>query len=84
MSSIQNVNRRYLWGGVLGIATLCAIFLGINAARAKSAIKPPSGLWALGQPVTMPSFNLPTVAGGMLDSASLQGKVVIVRFWATW
>jgi peroxiredoxin len=32
----------------------------------------------------MPSFNLPGVDGTHVDSATLQGKVVVVRFWATW
>jgi len=32
----------------------------------------------------MPSFQLPTTNGDTLDSANLAGRVVIVRFWATW
>jgi peroxiredoxin len=32
----------------------------------------------------MPAFQLPAVDGSTLSSADLRGKVVIVRFWATW
>jgi peroxiredoxin len=37
------------------------------------------------KPVTpMPTFNLPSVHGKTFDSSTLRGKVVVVRFWATW
>ncbi len=71
-------------GFLLGMVTLYVLLAGVSAAETKSVIAPPSGLRALEQPVTMPSFNLPSVTGDTLDSATLQGKVVIVRFWATW
>lgn len=31
-----------------------------------------------------PDFTLPTLAGDELTLSSLQGKVVILNFWATW
>jgi cytochrome oxidase Cu insertion factor (SCO1/SenC/PrrC family) len=31
-----------------------------------------------------PTFSLPDHQGGAIDSAALRGKVVVVRFWATW
>jgi cytochrome oxidase Cu insertion factor (SCO1/SenC/PrrC family) len=45
---------------------------------------PPAGLIAVGSAVPMPAFQLPAVDGSTLSSADLRGKVVIVRFWATW
>lgn len=44
----------------------------------------PAGLSAPAQPTVMPAFELPTTAGKPLDSASLQGQVVVIRFWAAW
>jgi peroxiredoxin len=32
----------------------------------------------------MPDFNLPDVGDAMVRAADLQGKVIMVRFWATW
>jgi peroxiredoxin len=32
----------------------------------------------------MPVFELPDANGETVRSAELQGKVVVVRFWATW
>jgi hypothetical protein len=60
------------------------IWGGLSMAHAETAPPPPSGLYVLEQPVAMPSFNLPSTHGGTLDSSVLKGKVVIVRFWASW
>ena len=37
-----------------------------------------------GQQAPAPAFILPDHHGNPMDSADLQGKVVVVRFWATW
>ena len=57
---------------------------GFSMAHAEPAPTPPNGLTALAQPAAMPSFQLTATNGDTLDSASLAGQVVIVRFWATW
>jgi cytochrome oxidase Cu insertion factor (SCO1/SenC/PrrC family) len=36
------------------------------------------------QPTKLPDFELPNVNGGTLKSADMKGKVIIIRFWATW
>jgi peroxiredoxin len=38
----------------------------------------------LATPVQAPALALPTLKGGRLDLAELQGKGVLVNFWATW
>jgi thiol-disulfide isomerase/thioredoxin len=35
-------------------------------------------------PRTAPSYAYPSLAGDLLSSDSLRGKVVLVNFWATW
>jgi cytochrome oxidase Cu insertion factor (SCO1/SenC/PrrC family) len=55
---------------------------GISWAGQPSTL--PAGLSPLGTPAVMPSFHLSRVDGARFDSAQLQGKVVVVRFWATW
>lgn len=44
----------------------------------------PPGLAAPASATAMPTFELPDPQGEALRSATLQGKVVVVRFWATW
>jgi peroxiredoxin len=42
------------------------------------------GLAEIKPATPMPAFRLPGLSGTMFDSSALQGKVVVVRFWATW
>ena len=44
----------------------------------------PTNLAAVAQPAPMPPFELSTPKGTLMRSADLQGKVVVIRFWATW
>ena len=65
-----------LLGGLLTLPPL-----GLPAAEPPH---PPEGLAAPGQPTSMPAFELPAPNGETVRSADLQGKVVVVRFWASW
>jgi peroxiredoxin len=42
------------------------------------------GLAEIKPAAPMPVFHLPGLSGTTFDSSALQGKVVVVRFWATW
>jgi hypothetical protein len=44
----------------------------------------PEGLSAPAQPAPMPEFSVSDLSGATLRSADLRGKVVAIRFWATW
>jgi hypothetical protein len=44
----------------------------------------PPGLAASGQPTPIPEFSAPGPNGTTMRSADLLGKVVVIRFWATW
>jgi cytochrome oxidase Cu insertion factor (SCO1/SenC/PrrC family) len=65
-----------LLGGLLTLPPL-----GLRAAEQPP---PPEGLATPVQPTSMPAFELPDPNGETVRSADLQGKVVVVRFWATW
>jgi peroxiredoxin len=34
--------------------------------------------------MSLPAFELPDANGTPIRSADLQGKVMVVRFWASW
>ncbi len=36
------------------------------------------------QPAKMPAFEFANLQGGALKSSEIKGKVLIIRFWATW
>ena len=55
--------------------------LGLHAAEQPN---PPEGLATPSPSTSMPVFELPDANGETVRSAALQGKVVVVRFWATW
>ena len=55
--------------------------LGLHAAEQSN---PPEGLATPSPSTSMPVFELPDANGETVRSVALQGKVVVVRFWATW
>jgi len=55
--------------------------LGLYAAEQPNL---PEGLTAPSPSTSMPVFELPDANGATVRSADLQGKVIVVRFWATW
>ena len=73
--------RLWRWIVVVGLALACG---SGSASWAGGTPTPPAGLSALSPTAVMPAFHLPSVDGTRMDSATLQGKVVIARFWATW
>jgi cytochrome oxidase Cu insertion factor (SCO1/SenC/PrrC family) len=77
--------RRYE-GQPLRLFLLLGILLTLNSLSAHAAESPtlPEGLAAPGQSTSMPTFELPDANGETIRSADLQGKVIMVRFWATW
>jgi len=73
-----------LWGCML-LLVGALVALGLvetNALGGNAA--PPAGLIAVSSATPMPAFQLPAVDGSTVTSADLRGKLVIVRFWATW
>jgi len=70
----------------LGLFLLLGILLTLSplSLRAAEQPEPPEGLTAPSPSTSMPAFELPDANGATVRSADLQGKVVVVRFWATW
>jgi len=61
----------------------CAAWALAPLAQAGEPALPPE-LKAPAKTTAMPAFVLPTTAGSNLDSKSLQGQVLVIRFWASW
>jgi cytochrome oxidase Cu insertion factor (SCO1/SenC/PrrC family) len=59
---------------VCGLCTIAGAAFALDPFRAL----PP------GQQLPAPAFTLPDHRGIPVHSTDLQGKVVVVRFWATW
>jgi cytochrome oxidase Cu insertion factor (SCO1/SenC/PrrC family) len=54
-------------------------------AHAAEGLFPRATVMAAPQQATkLPVFELPNLNGGTLKSADMKGKVIIIRFWATW
>jgi cytochrome oxidase Cu insertion factor (SCO1/SenC/PrrC family) len=70
----------------LGLCLLLGLLLTLTPLLAPAADSPPlpEGLAAPAQSTAMPAFELPDPAGNPVRSADLQGKVAVVRFWASW
>ena len=77
--------RRYLLVCLLLLACCILMPSGSPLLRADSAMLPlPANLTAVSPPVSMPAFSLSDPGGNPMRSVDLQGKVVVIRFWATW
>jgi hypothetical protein len=63
---------------------LMSLWSGRLASAARQAPPPPAGLAAPAQPLAMPEFRVSAIDGSNMQSADMAGKVIIVRFWATW
>jgi cytochrome oxidase Cu insertion factor (SCO1/SenC/PrrC family) len=70
----------------LGCFLLLGLLLTLSPLRAPAAASPPlpEGLATPAQATPMPAFALPDPDGKPVRSADLQGKIIVVRFWATW
>jgi hypothetical protein len=44
----------------------------------------PKGMVAVQDRKRMPTFALPDIDGKIVQSSDLAGRVIILRFWATW
>ena len=72
---------------VLLILTTLGIVLALGSFSAHGddhVLQPPTGLASTDHHTPMPEFSLAAVNGTTIRSVDLQGKVVVVRFWATW
>ena len=70
----------------LGPCLLLGLLLTLSPPRAPAAESPtpPEGLATPGQLTPMPAFELPDPDGNPVRSEELRGKVVMIRFWASW
>ncbi len=70
----------------LGLFLILGILLTLSPLSLRAAEQPnlPEGLTVPSPSTSMPVFELPDANGETVRSADLQGKVVVVRFWATW
>jgi cytochrome oxidase Cu insertion factor (SCO1/SenC/PrrC family) len=70
--------------GLVLIAGFALLFVLTAGAATSEPVEPPMGLAEVKPGTPMPVFRLPGLNGTTFESSALQGKVVVVRFWATW
>ena len=70
----------------LGLFLLLGLLLTLSPLRTLAADAPtlPKGLAPPGQSTSIPVFELSDPDGNPVRSEDLRGKVVVVRFWASW
>jgi cytochrome oxidase Cu insertion factor (SCO1/SenC/PrrC family) len=73
--------RRLAWLALVSVALCVGNMLGPATGETR---EPPMGLAEVKPATPMEAFTLPGLNGTAFDSSTLQGKVVVVRFWATW
>ena len=73
------VQRTALIGGMAALVVLCAA-----AATADNDGLARLKVSRAGAGSPMPSFQLTTLDGKVIDSSGLGGKILVLNFWATW
>jgi len=76
------LNKKYIMcGWVLLLALLSPL---ASAQAAENPFGKPTVMAPPAKPMKMPDFEFANLHGGMLNSSELKGKVIVIRFWATW
>jgi cytochrome oxidase Cu insertion factor (SCO1/SenC/PrrC family) len=65
------------------IAVMVLLLGSTRGSATGDPLQPPKGLVEVKPPAPMPMFTLPGITGETFDSSTLQGKVVVLWFWAT-
>ena len=81
MSGFTRAGRVWIWLGLMVAAVLALHPVHVDAADGPAL---PKGLQAPSEAVTLPDFELDAPDGAVVRAADLEGKVVVVRFWASW
>lgn len=76
MNAIRLASRALLLAAGLALAT--------PALAAESPFTGPTRLVMPAEPAAMPDFSLPEAKGGVVRASELKGRVIVIRFWATW
>jgi cytochrome oxidase Cu insertion factor (SCO1/SenC/PrrC family) len=79
----MSLRRRVCRPAWLLLVSLVVLVWALGIATSDT-LQPPMGLAEIKPATPMPAFQLPALGGNTFDSSALQGKVVVVRFWATW
>jgi len=77
------LNKKLKSFGIAALA-LCALVWTANAPAAEGLFPAPTVMAPPPQPARLPEFEFANLNGGVLKSSEMKGKVIIIRFWATW
>jgi cytochrome oxidase Cu insertion factor (SCO1/SenC/PrrC family) len=77
------LNKKLKSFGIAALA-LYALAWVANAPAAEGLFPAPTVMAPPPQPARLPEFELTNLNGGVLKSSEMKGKVIIIRFWATW
>ena len=81
MYGLTRAGRAWIWLGLIAATVLTLHPIHGDAADGPAV---PSGMRAPNEAVTLPAFELDGPHGSLVRAADLEGKVVVVRFWASW
>ena len=69
----------------IGVTAAVGVLLGVASVQAADGLFPSATeLKAPAQAAKLPDFEFANLNGGTLKSSEMKGKVVVIRFWATW
>lgn len=82
---ISNKNCAWVWVLVVALCVAACLSAAHAASSVTEGLYPNATVMAPPpQPTKLPEFEFANLHGGALKSSELKGRVLIIRFWATW
>jgi thiol-disulfide isomerase/thioredoxin len=81
--AMHGTQRRAVLATTVTMLSACGLAWAAAMPTPPQTAVPPA-VQFIANPAPMTDFTAPTIAGAVLNTSDLRGKVVLVNFWATW
>ncbi len=77
-------NRSKVYWSIFGVLLIFFFIINNQIDESAPGPYPPDLSQKIYKEINLPEFNLETIDGTKISSNNLQGKILVIDFWATW